>query len=357
MSGQPKNPLLDGIRGIAVLAVLLFHAFFSFPPHTVPEYLVRKTLAPLWISVNVFFVLSGFLITGILIDTKKMPHYFRSFYARRILRISPLYFAILAFAFLILPALRLLPLTPADRQVPYWTYTYNWSAAAGHQAFSLGHFWSLAVEEQFYLIWPVLLFFTPLRRMPAVFLSLIAASFLFRASIFLLHLPSRYAYFLTPARIEDLCLGALAAWMLRDPPSLAWLEPRAKRMAWFFAALFAAAFALGKGFEANKWPVLLFGTTAVCGFTAIVLVQSSLGARPRWWGTRPLRWLGTYSYGIYVFHQPIIVAFDSRLAGVSLSIYALVMTLAMVLSCIAAWLSFHLFERHFLKLKSRFTPS
>ncbi len=356
MSGRLKNPLLDGIRGLAVFGVLLFHAFFSFPPHTFPEYLVRKTLAPLWISVNIFFVLSGFLITGILIDTKKMPHYFRSFYARRILRISPLYFAVLAFAFLILPALRLLPLTPAAVQMPYWTYTYNWSAALGSQAFALGHFWSLAVEEQFYLVWPVLLFFTPVRRMPAVFVSILCASFLFRLALFLLNLPSRYAYFLTPARVEDLCFGALAAWILRDPPSLAWLRPRAARMAWMFAVLCAAAYAMGKGFEANKWPVLLFGTTAVCGLTALALIQSSIEIRPRWWGTAGLRWLGTYSYGIYVFHQPIIVALDSRLTGVPLPQYAAVMVGAMALSCMAAWLSFQLFERHFLRLKSHFAP-
>ena len=306
--------------------------------------------------MNVFFVLSGFLITGILIRTKGSPHYFQSFYARRILRISPLYFVTLACAFLIFPALHLLPPTPASEQFPYWTYTYNWTAATGHQALGLVHFWSLAVEEQFYLVWPILVFLVPLRRIPMVLIALLGASFLFRGVLFWFDQPSRYAYFLTPSRIEDLCWGALAAWVVQEPRALAWLRLRISKATWFSAALFILAFALGKGFEANKWPALLFGTTSVCALAALAIVKSSGETGSRWWGSPVLRWLGTYSYGIYVFHQPIMIVFSSWLIGAPLAVYIASMAGAITLSCLAGWISFHAFERYFLILKLRFPP-
>lgn len=348
-----RVPLLDGVRGIAISAVLVFHAFFELSPRSTIEYAILKTTAPLWVGVNIFFVLSGFLITGILIDTKSAPHYFRSFYARRTLRIFPLYFATLICIFLLLPALHLLPSTPLSEQIGYWTYTYNWSAAWGHGAFRMVHFWTLAVEEQFYLVWPVLLFLTPVRRMPMLFLSLMGASFVFRVAVFALGLPFNYDYFLTPARIEDLCFGALAAWIVRDTPSLARLRPWMPRLAWTFTALFVITLAAGRGFEINKWPALLFGTTAVCGLAALLIVQSTLETRPRWWGHPALRWLGTYSYGIYVFHQPLINFAADHAVNATLAIYTAAMACAIAASCLAAWISYHAFERHFLKLKSR----
>jgi peptidoglycan/LPS O-acetylase OafA/YrhL len=350
-------PLLDGIRGLAISSVLIFHAFFELAPHTPLEYAIRKTFAPLWFGVNIFFVLSGFLITGILMDSKGAPHYFRSFYARRTLRIFPLYFATLLCIFLLLPALHLLPSQPLSEQIGYWTYTYNWSAAWGHGVSGFVHLWSLAVEEQFYLVWPVLLFVTPIRRMRALFLSLLAASFLFRVSLFVLGEPFKYAYFLTPSRVEDLCFGALAAWTVRDAGSLARLRPAMPRLAWMFAGLFVIAFAAGKGFEASKWPALLFGTSAVCGLTALAIIQSTLETRQRWWGNRTLRWLGTYSYGIYVFHQPIVSFTSDRLAGTGVATYAAAMAGAVGVSCLAAWVSYHCFERYFLKLKERVRPA
>src|SRR5215831_5812121 len=87
-----RLPFLDGVRGLAILFVLLVHAAMFLQPISAPEYAIKKAFAPLWIGVNVFFVLSGFLITGILIDSKNDRHYFLSFYARRTLRIFPLYF-------------------------------------------------------------------------------------------------------------------------------------------------------------------------------------------------------------------------------------------------------------------------
>ncbi len=345
---------------MAIAAVLLFHAFFDLTLTTPAAYIVRKTFAPLWVGVDIFFVLSGFLITGILMDTRASPHRMRSFYMRRVLRIAPLYFATLAVVFFVLPAMHLLPKTASSGQFWYWTYLYNWSAAWGFQAFGLVHVWSLAVEEQFYLVWPLLLFWTPLRRVPALFAILIASSFLFRLGVFVLHLPSRYDYFLTPARMEDLCYGALAAWLVRDPVWLARARPWLPRLAGAFATLALAAYILGKGFEGNKWPALIFGYTAVAALTAILIVDCVSHETSQWWhralASPTLRWLGTYSYGIYVFHQSIINAVADRLNGTNLAWYSGGISLAIAASCLAGWLSYHTFERHFLRLKRAFAP-
>ncbi len=352
-----KIPALDSVRGLAITAVLLFHAFFEMQARTGPEYLVRKLLAPLWFGVDIFFVLSGFLITGILIDTQGAPNYFKSFYVRRTLRIAPLYFAALALFFLALPVLHVLPRVPLDHQLPYWTYTYNWAAVQGYQVEGMVHFWSLAVEEQFYLVWPLVLFALPVRRMPLMFLALIGASFLFRLSMFLLGQPFKYAYFSTPARIEDLCIGALAAYLVRSPTCLPLLPKAIPKFAWGFAVLFGIAASAGYGFEQNKWPVLIFGTTSVCGIAALLILQSVTVPAPHWWDTPILRWLGTYSYGIYVFHQPIMYHLNRRLTAASLPQYAGAMAGAIALSCLIAWLSYYGFERYFLRLKSRFLPN
>jgi peptidoglycan/LPS O-acetylase OafA/YrhL len=157
-------PALDGLRGLAILLVILYH-------HTLmrQETLFDRVYVNLarlgWSGVDLFFVLSGFLITGILYDSKGSPHYFRNFYVRRTLRIFPLYYAVVFFSLIVLP--RAWPawgLTQLDRsamedrsQAWYWLYLQNFLFARdenlGHPALAVS--WSLAIEEQFYLVWPV----------------------------------------------------------------------------------------------------------------------------------------------------------------------------------------------------------
>src|SRR5690349_16429753 len=152
-----REPALDGIRGLATLAVMLFH-FTMFEQSSQPLYRAGLALASLgWASVDLFFVLSGFLITGILLDTKGQQHFFRNFYARRALRILPLCYAVLAVVMLVLVATASVR-TPESReflgrQVWLWTYTTNIEFLVyGYWNFNFGrlwlnHFWTLAVEE------------------------------------------------------------------------------------------------------------------------------------------------------------------------------------------------------------------
>jgi len=161
-----KLQSLDGLRAIAIILVFLCHMQYHIPPVNLPAVVLRAYVSQGWMGVDLFFVLSGFLITGILLDTREARNYFRGFYLRRILRIFPLYYLVLIAV--IFAGIRLnnpafttkLPL-PADRWL-YFCYLTNWLALwkahwGLHYVNYLAHFWSLAVEEQFYLVWPLVI--------------------------------------------------------------------------------------------------------------------------------------------------------------------------------------------------------
>src|SRR6185503_19750329 len=156
-------PSLDGIRGLAIAIVLVHNGtFILHGSHATLPKVAAAVAAAGWLGVQLFFVLSGFLITGILLDSRTRPQFFRTFYTRRTLRIFPLYYAFLASALFIVPLLANVPdwhATALRNQVFYWTYTSNWANPLGYAIPGLSHFWSLAVEEQFYLFWPVVVFF------------------------------------------------------------------------------------------------------------------------------------------------------------------------------------------------------
>ena len=149
-------PELDGIRGLAILVVLLHNVgYFDEPADSLALKLLRVAFGAGWTGVQLFFVLSGFLITGILLDTKRDAHYFRSFYLRRILRIFTLYYLTLAVAFVLLPHLVDLDEWPArarHSQSWYWTYLINWTGPFLGAVPGFPHFRSLAIDEQFYLV-------------------------------------------------------------------------------------------------------------------------------------------------------------------------------------------------------------
>jgi peptidoglycan/LPS O-acetylase OafA/YrhL len=364
-----RLPFLDGVRGLAILFVLLVHSATLVQPMSAPEYAIKKMLAPLWIGVDVFFVLSGFLITGILMDSKSQRHYFLSFYVRRTLRIFPLYFFALALVFFAFPPLKVMPQTPLSEQAWFWTYLFNWRAAFSHGVPGIDHFWSLAIEEQFYLVWPVLIYCIPNRRIPLLSVAIACGSILFRVFIVSSGLPIRYAYFMTPARMDDLAIGAFTACLVRDSGLCKRVTP------WLAPALavcvgaFAAAALIGRGLEPNKAPAILFGTVAVAVLTSMVIFFCSSDPRRsqrmrQFLSNRALTWMGIYSYGIYVYHVAIFAwtkaAAEYFIGGDGMARRSLRVTVitvtAITASCSVAFLSYHAFENRFLRLKSRFAP-
>ena len=178
---------LDGLRGLAILLVMLYH--FCLPHRSFhgrePGVLLQFAQGG-WMGVDLFFVLSGFLITGILLETRHQPHYFRNFLGRRFLRIWPLYYLSLLVLLVLIP-MALSQASPElqgmrDKQAWFWLYAANWLFASegGFTQTSGGYFWSLAVEEQFYLLWPFLVYALSERSLLRVSMALLALSLVAR---------------------------------------------------------------------------------------------------------------------------------------------------------------------------------
>jgi len=365
-------PSLDGLRGTAVLLVLGFHfAHLEGAPGGAERVLIGATGFG-WSGVDLFFVLSGFLITGILLDAKGSPGYFRAFYLRRMLRIFPLYYAYLAVLFLVVP--HILPASSLDvkpgSQGWLWSYLGNvlFARERGFGASPYaGHFWSLAVEEQFYLAWPLLVWLLTPRRLAAVSLALVGGAFALRLGIHRTSWNATAAYVLTPCRADALAVGALVAVAVREEAGLA----RLRRLApWVLAACAAAVAAiwLARGaFFGGDPAVQTWGFTPLAvGYGAVlVLALSSPRGSPLARGLSAgwLREAGRYSYGLYVLHYPAFLALEAaglgpaalaRALGSRLGGILAFTALAAAASLAAALASWHLLERRFLRLKDLF---
>jgi peptidoglycan/LPS O-acetylase OafA/YrhL len=314
-----RIPELDGLRGVAIGMVLFFHYFqltWITQPGTFPAYM-QAAARLTWSGVDLFFVLSGFLIGGILLDARSSTNYFRVFYTRRFFRIAPIYAVVLlVFPALIAAAQRLHAdgfswLT--ENSLPwysYWTFTQNfWMAHAGNLgSYPLAITWSLAIEEQFYLTLPLLVRFFPGRQLTICVLAGIGAAPVIRVALGLTWKHNWVARFvLMPGRADALLLGVLAAILLRDAR---WRE-RVQRSSRLFAILFAV-FLLGLA-ALTKWSANV-GTAAVqsVGYTWLALFYVSFCVyaltRPGSMISRALRfrwlgWLGGIAYGTYLLHQ------------------------------------------------------
>jgi peptidoglycan/LPS O-acetylase OafA/YrhL len=229
INSSTRIPALDGLRGLAILLVLVAHSFtdFYFVHHPGLNQMVRMSRL-FWCGVDLFFVLSGFLIGGILLDAKESPDYFKTFYMRRVYRILPLYFLVVVVAYLTFQAGQVGLLQGEWKklfsgEIPWWpflTFTQNISMALAGPFIGrngLNPTWSLAVEEQFYLTLPLIVRFVSKRRLVPIVAGTIAGAALLRLLV-ALYLPSRmYAtYLLTPCRADALGAGVLTAIVVRD---------------------------------------------------------------------------------------------------------------------------------------------
>jgi peptidoglycan/LPS O-acetylase OafA/YrhL len=380
LEGLRHEPGLDGLRGLAILLVLGVHLTpFKEPYHGIREALL--SIADVgWIGVDLFFVLSSFLITTILIDSKGSPTYFRDFYARRALRIFPLYYAVLVLE-LVIFRLIFAP-HAADTQLAldhswvFWIYAGNLvpDVFIG-EWLSLGHLWSLSMEEQFYIAASVLIALTPRRWLfPALAASTVAL-FGIQGAMFVTKTTLAAGPFALPpavlARFDGFLVGSLIAAACRHSIS--------SRRNVFASAPFAAIVAGGFVGELTRrnmlndarlpdgrlWVKLLAFPSLAFFFGALLILAVGPWRPLRYLFSLPLlRWFGKYSYGIYMFHMlplpfylhvfpgPFVKGLP--LSGNLASGVYFVLTLPFFL--VPAWLSYRYFESPFLRLKKHFAP-
>jgi peptidoglycan/LPS O-acetylase OafA/YrhL len=372
MSARVENegrlPPLDGIRGFAVLAVMAYHFVHGMSRAHPIDAAVFDAASYGWVGVDLFFALSGFLITGVLLDSKDDARYFRRFYLRRAVRIFPLYYGFLFLFFVVAPNVVGRSSWILDSERPYrlwyWTYAANVSQELRGGGGVLGHFWTLAVEEQFYLVWPMVVRLLPRRALIGVGFLSVAGGYVLRRLV--PHEPDLHLALkvVVTDRAEGLVLGAAVAAAFRERGGVAYLRRFAPIV--FFAAIgwcvataiFEADFVRRAGiYAAMTTPVALASSAAVAyGATA---ARSAPIARALSCG--PLRFVGDHSYAMYVFH-PVVFAliaprFDidlfpkvggSELIGRA----ALVLTCTMAVVA-AAYLSGRFWEKPWLRLKKR----
>jgi peptidoglycan/LPS O-acetylase OafA/YrhL len=371
--GFSHLPALDGVRGLAILLVLTNHIFF-WNSHTGRWFLdvLAEMRGCTWMGVNLFFALSGFLITGILMDTLAIPHFFKTFYARRALRIFPLYYGALVVLLLLT---RPLHLSWGGWQIFYLTYTANlalwWDKPLLLSHFRIVHFWSLQVEEQFYLLWPLVVYWV---KKPArlIRFSLIACVVVFLVRILIVVMRVRstpYIYMPNTATFcccDNLLYGCALALLVRTR----W---RDKVLSWapllFVACVVPIAIErlmhLGMSW-ANTFFMPTFGFSLIgIGSASLVAMALRTGSFvQRVFTLSVLRFFGRYSYGLYVFHYsvegflgaPLYALFLARLHVRAIS-GLLSGGVVFGLSVVLAMLSYHLYEVHFLKLKKYFSYS
>jgi peptidoglycan/LPS O-acetylase OafA/YrhL len=360
-----RVPALDGVRGLAILAVVIHHAF---PPADSAEArferLVLRVAENGWIGVDLFFALSGFLITSILLETKGTDGYFRNFMMRRVLRILPLYYVFLAVAFLALPAIaphhpELAKLT-AGRFAWYATYVPNINIFlhGDWDAVWVEHTWSLAIEEQFYLVWPAVVSLLSLRALRVTCVVGALVSIAIRTAI-VITMPTggrATAFVLLPAHMDGLLFGAAVATLAGSRHLL-----RAFGIACVAGLVAMVALPIvGLGYEVTHY-ALGVGCASLA-FAALVglAARSPAGARiARFFSVAPLRTLGTYSYGLYLVHQPLFRAFApvvARIPGPAPLRWSVSLFCVGGLSLAIAVLVYHAFEKRFLGLKRFFAP-
>ncbi|MFZ0817191.1 MAG: acyltransferase [Candidatus Sulfotelmatobacter sp.] len=358
---RPFMPELDMLRGIAVLAVLLLHGFYwrygssSFGP--VSRKFMEATRFG-WTGVNLFFVLSGFLITGILLDSKNKPQFYRRFYTRRALRILPAYYALLIL-------LLVLRTSSAAFVGLSFLYLANMTQFFG-VACDYGPLWSLAVEEHFYILWPAVVRKVTIRQLAAVSASITVLVPLLRAASFALGYRGGldwYTWFVA----DGLAAGALLAIVLRT----AITRKQVGKLCVFLMATSAALGIAGHPFGIDTRERLLGAglqySTINVFFAGILLLFLLAGTSPasRYVNNSMLRFLGYLSYGLYLDHLLAFRVYDwtcrryfPQLVPLTghFGLVFLRFALAAGGAVAAAYLSRRYFEERFLRLKDSLVP-
>jgi peptidoglycan/LPS O-acetylase OafA/YrhL len=318
----PKQRLieLDGLRGFALVMILVFHAVSQEGEYPVGTFLyyLQRSFAMGWTALDLFFVLSGFLIGGILMDARESPSYFKTFYARRVFRIVPVYFAwVLLYVLIIALASDLVVKfsntgmrPPLDFSI--WShflflqnsFDFHYPGLAGAW---FGHLWSLAVEEQFYLLAPLTVRIIPPRHLKWVLGGVVLVAILTRLYLrFVAHMPVTMVTTRTISRMDSLAIGMLAAVLIRSESGQRWIGQNLAALRAILAALAAGALGLFFfSYGSITFGMQTIGFTWMAAFYAAALllaVQNRAGWLAGFLRLPLLLELGTVSYCAYLIH-------------------------------------------------------
>lgn len=347
-----RIPELDGVRGIAIAMVVLHHYFGqTIQPDTPLTLFLRNIFFSGWSGVDLFFVLSGFLIGGILLDARGSPRYFGTFYARRVARIFPLYYGVLLLYVLLPLCFPSMPKYFRDGipVVFYLVFVQNWAyTAAGHWVTSLlGMTWSLAVEEQFYAILPATVRLLSRRTLWIVCGAAVAFSAILRACLLGRGAWEGAIYFPLPCRLDSLACGVGIALATRSEQLWKWIQSRVWVVYGLLFLLLPGVLEM-TGREASAHHA--FGITLLCVFYSLALLVA-LADRASWiaglFRVRLLQRLGRVAYGIYLLHVPVQMVLytllcrsEPRIAGARSVSVAFLGILVTVLVAETSWVYF-----------------
>jgi peptidoglycan/LPS O-acetylase OafA/YrhL len=369
---RPHVPVLDGLRGVAVLMVILIHASSTWVPLAKADWIAAAFMRSGWVGVDLFFVLSGFLITGGLLDARGGPGYFKNFYARRVLRIFPLYYAWLIVLLVAVPAIGVTSpawARPGDDGL-YWLFLANFADFLHPGSINVsGVAWTLAIEEQFYLVWPLAVLLLGRRGVQLLAPAVVGITLAFRVGMILVGTDHTTLGLLTPGRLDGLAVGAWIATQARSEQQLQRLVRPAQILV---VCLGVCALATGvwlHGLWSDLLPMLTIGLSLLAllfGAILVLALTSTHGLQHRVLSIGWLRAWGRYSYAAYLFNLPIMMFLREHILnanavpavfGSSVPGLAVFTLLGASVTFVCAWLSWHLLERRCLELKRFFVPA
>jgi peptidoglycan/LPS O-acetylase OafA/YrhL len=343
---------LDAVRGIAALMIMFFHFFQNLETQNAILISVRKYTIFGQTGVSLFFVLSGFLITRILLNTKQSEFYFKNFYIRRALRIFPLYYLFLIIFYFVAPLFKNTSFVSFSMQVWYWVYLQNIAITFNWGVYGPAHLWSLAVEEHFYLVWPFLIYFFSIKRITNTILFVIFGAILIRLFFVTNNLK---IYYFTFSRMDDLAVGALLAILeikgsLKSGNSKKFILLVCSALGpmfilWTFTSSYVYVF---DAIEIVKFTVSSFFYFSLIGLILTIKENSRIRKILR---ARLFSYTGKISYGLYVFH-PTCFGLLSKCYKTGSVFTSFILSYAFCY--VVASLSYYFFESKFLLLKKKF---
>jgi len=360
---------LDGLRFFCFLSVFLFHSFetdnASIKSNVIFHFIKETLFGNGFLGVNFFFVLSGFLITYLLIKEKKANNniHIVNFWVRRILRIWPLYFACVFYGFVVFPYTKLLAGGVPSETANPWYYlgfisNFDYIHRGLPDAKGLGVLWSVSIEEQFYLAWPVILSFFSVKRFWFPLLVILSGSLVFRA---LNDVPILHEMH-TLSCIGDMALGGLGAWLILESASFKQKVQQLPRWSIILIyAAFAVVFLFRDELFLSSYGIRIFERLIISSIMLLIILEQCFASHSfyKMGGLKLPTRLGVITYGLYCLHFIIIslVLGLTKLAGLNTNIWQVIFletSMALLITIGVGLFSYRFLEKPFLRLKDKF---